>query len=82
MLDKLIAELKKGNTTSASELARRLDTTPAMVEAMLDTLERHGIMKTIIGSNECSQEKPCELCSLAGLCTSDKLRSTKIRIFN
>jgi len=82
MLDRLITELKNGNTTSAADLARRLDTTPAMVEAMLETLERHGILKTMTVSNDCNQEKPCESCSLAGLCTSDKLRSTKIHILN
>jgi ribosomal protein S8 len=80
LLDKLITEIKNGNTTSAADLARKLDTSPAMVEAMLDTLERHGYVRTF--SNLCQRENACESCSLSGICSQGGEENGSVRVFN
>lgn len=49
-----------------SDLARKLETTPALIEAMLEDLARMGYLKQVGG--ECAGA--CAGCSLAGLCAA------------
>jgi hypothetical protein len=71
MLEKLLAEIKSGTTTFPITLAERLNTTPRMIEAMLDTLESMGYLKSI--SNEC-QDSSCGACPVAGMCSSNHVQ--------
>jgi DNA-binding Lrp family transcriptional regulator len=80
MLEKLLAEIQKGNTTSPTVLAERLNLSTSMVQAMLSTLEEQGYLKTI--SNECNSEKPCGSCPVANLCTSSSGENPRIRVLN
>jgi len=76
MLEQLLAEIKSGTTTSPITLAERLNTTPRMIEAMLDTLENMGYLTSL--NNEC-QNNSCGACPFAGMCSSNKLQP-KIRV--
>ena len=69
MLEQLLYEIRKGTTTSPVTLAERLNTTPAMVEAMLNTLEKMGYLRSIEG--EC-KDGTCGGCPVAGYCNSNQ----------
>jgi hypothetical protein len=77
MLEQLLAEIKSGTTTSPITLAERLNTTPRMVEAMLDTLENMGYLTSL--SNECKDDS-CGACPVAGMCSSTNQKQPKIRV--
>ncbi len=66
MLNRLLELLRAGGTHLVADLARELETTPALVEAMLEDLDRMGYLKRVVG--ECGGG--CAGCSLAGLCTT------------
>ena len=66
MLSQLLELLREGGTHRVADLARELETTPALVEAMLEDLDRMGYLKRVVG--ECGGG--CAECSLAGLCTT------------
>lgn len=66
MLNKLLELLQSGGTHRVADLARALDATPELVEAMLDDLMRMGYLRQIGG--ECGRS--CAGCSLAGLCAA------------
>ena len=68
MLEQLLSEIKKGDTTSPVTLAKRLNTTPQMVDAMLSTLERMGYLRAI--KEEC-HDGTCGGCPVSGYCNSD-----------
>jgi hypothetical protein len=78
MLEALLQEIKKGSTTSPVVLAEKLKTTPAMVAAMLDTLERQGFLQSV--DPGCNPEKPCESCALSGMCSTNSKDSVRIRV--
>jgi len=65
ILEKLLAEIQSGGTLEVRALADRLGTTPALVEAMLEHLERSGLLKAYQG---------CD-----GACTGCGLKSTCLR---
>ncbi|MCX8061015.1 MAG: FeoC-like transcriptional regulator [Anaerolineales bacterium] len=67
MLERLLAELDRGQTLSVKKLAMQLETTPAMVEAMLEHLERLGQVETV----EFCQET-CAECPLGSNCAMEK----------
>ena len=66
MLNRLLELLRAGGTYRVADLVRELDTTPALVEAMLEDLGRMGYLKRVGGA--CGGK--CAACSLAGLCTA------------
>ena len=66
MLNRLLELLRAGGTHRVADLARELETTPALVEVMLENLARMGYLKRVGG--ECAGG--CAGCSLAGLCTT------------
>ncbi len=47
MLDQLMRQLAQGTTLSVEGLAERLNTTPALVEMMLEHLERQGLVQSV-----------------------------------
>jgi predicted ArsR family transcriptional regulator len=66
MLDRLLQTLQAGGTHRVNDLARELDTTPQLVEAMLDDLARMGYLKRVSGG--CSGG--CGTCPMAGTCAA------------
>lgn len=78
MLEQLLAEIHKADTTSPLVLAKRLNTTPAMVQAMLETLEQQGYLRSI--DPGCDAEKTCESCALSGMCSTKNARNPKILV--
>ncbi len=65
MLQQLLAEVDGGGTLETGALAVRLGTTPQLVTAMLEHLERLGMVLSYI---HC--EDGCTGCSLRGNCSS------------
>lgn len=63
MLERLLEILRAGGTHRVSDLARALDTTPALVEMMLEDLSRIGSVKPITACTEA-----CASCPLADSC--------------
>lgn len=63
MLEELLKELESGKTLEVKSLAKKLGTTPALVEVMLEHLERSGRLKTSQGC-----EGGCSACGLKGAC--------------
>lgn len=78
MLEKLLNEIKLGNSSSPAVLAERLNLSLSMVNAMLETLEEQGYLKTI--SNECTPDKPCGSCPVSNLCTLHTGKNPRILV--
>jgi hypothetical protein len=66
VLNQLLELLRAGGTRRVADLARELDTTPKLVEMMLEDLCRMGYLKRLGG--ECGGK--CASCSMAGLCAA------------
>ncbi len=64
MLERLLDLVQAGGTRSIDELACALDTTPELIQAMLENLGRMGYLKVVDGA--CSA--PCGDCALASDC--------------
>ncbi len=71
MLKQLIDEIRAGGTLETRTLATRLGTTPQLVEAMLEHLQRSGLIKAYTACND-----GCLGCSLQDACkkTPDTIR--------
>ena len=65
MLDRLLALLRDGGTHRLADLAEVLDTTPELVEVMLEDLGRMGYLKPVSGG--CGGG--CNACPMSGMCT-------------
>ena len=77
MLEKLLKEVKAGSTSSIEDLALKLNTTPAMIRAMLAHLESANLIKKY---QPC--EGSCSGCSIKTQCNLDqKLRSTRLYVY-
>ena len=63
MLEKLLAEIRSGGTFETGELASRLGTTPEMLSAMLEHLQRSGQLQPF---STCSDR--CARCNLQTSC--------------
>ena len=66
MLEQLLEIIRSRGTRRVADMASELETTPKMVEAMLDQLAQMGYLRVI--ENECGSS--CNGCSVAELCTS------------
>jgi predicted ArsR family transcriptional regulator len=66
MLEKLLDLLKQGGSHRIVDLANALDTTPALVDAMLEDLGRMGYIRSM----EASCGASCDSCPMSGLCAS------------
>ena len=64
MLEKLIALLQDPRTRSLNDLAHQLDTTTAMVETMLEDLERMGFVRQVTAC-----DSGCDRCQMQNTCT-------------
>ena len=67
MLEELIELIRQGGSFDTTFLAKRLNTTPEMVTAMIEHLQRSGIIKTYQPGFS-----PCEQCALTGACDQEK----------
>lgn len=63
MLEQLVSEIRAGGTLETRALAARLGTTPQLVEAMLEHLQRSGLIQNYV---TCSDG--CLGCSLQDAC--------------
>ena len=66
MLNKLLERLRSGGTHRIADLAQDLETTPELVEVMLEDLVRMGYLNQVGGTCD----RSCAGCSLAGLCAA------------
>ncbi len=60
MLEKLLEEIRSGGTFETGVLAARLGTTPALVEAMLDHLQRAGQLRPYEACRTCNLKQACQ----------------------
>lgn len=63
MLEQLLNEIRAGGTLETNALAVRLDTSPQMIQVMLEHLERSGLIRPY---STCSDG--CQGCSLQASC--------------
>ena len=63
MLEQLVNEIRSGGTLETGDLATRLGTTPLLVEAMLNHLQRSGLIQGYVSCND-----GCVGCSLQDAC--------------
>lgn len=64
MLQQLVDEIRSGGTLEANTLARKLNASPQMVEAMLEHLQRNGFIQAYMNCGDA-----CGGCSLRDACT-------------
>jgi hypothetical protein len=79
MLEKLLAEISSGGTFETGELAARLGTTPELLVAMLEHLQRSGYIQPLQTCNDA-----CGGCSLSKTCgppRSDDSKGNAPRLF-
>lgn len=67
MLLQMLELLRAGGVKRVEDLARALETTPEMIEAMLEELARMGYLKRVGG--ECRADT-CPSCPMAGACAA------------
>lgn len=63
MLERLVNEIRAGGTLETGALAARLGTTPQLIEAMLEHLQRSGLIQAYAGCSD-----GCLGCSLQDAC--------------
>ena len=63
MLERLLDRVEAGGTMEVGALAAELGTSPAMIEAMLDHLERRGSVQRCV-----SPASVCAACGLGASC--------------
>jgi len=66
MLNRLLDLLRQGGTRRMSDLAHELDTTPELVETMLEDLARMGYVKQV--ASQCSEK--CSTCPMSEMCAA------------
>ena len=66
MLNRLLDLLQEGGTRRVSDLANELETTPELVELMLEDLTRMGYVKPV--ASECSDK--CAACPMSDACAA------------
>jgi hypothetical protein len=64
MFERLVAEFRKGGTLETGALAAKLGTSPQLVQAMLEHLQRTGLIKSYANCDNSG----CQGCSLSDAC--------------
>lgn len=72
MFEQLMNEIRAGGTLETGTLAARLGTSPQLVEAMLEHLQRAGLIQPYVNCGE-----GCQGCSLRQAC----VKQSAIRIW-
>ena len=73
MLEQLVNEIKLGGTLETRTLAIRLGTSPQIIEAMLEHLERIGQIKTYANCGD-----SCQGCSLSEACVKPRQNTLRL----
>ncbi|MBW6472552.1 MAG: FeoC-like transcriptional regulator [Anaerolineaceae bacterium] len=73
MLKKLLDLIHQGGSLTPITLAQQLDTSPAMVEMMMEELTRRGLLKVSEFEKNCDSES-CGSCYLTKTCHSNTQR--------
>jgi predicted ArsR family transcriptional regulator len=73
MLEKLLNEIRAGGTLETGALAARLGTSPQLVEAMLEHLQRSGLIRAY---DNCGDG--CQGCGLRDACGSQPRRAPRL----
>ena len=63
MLEQLVQEIRAGGTLETGELATRLGATPQLIEAMLEHLQRSGLIRAYASCGD-----GCQGCTLQDTC--------------
>jgi predicted ArsR family transcriptional regulator len=69
----LVEKIHSGGTMEVSALAAELGTSPAMIEAMLEHLQRQGIVRRCGQSSEA-----CSACGLGATCAIEPGRAIRV----
>jgi Mn-dependent DtxR family transcriptional regulator len=67
MLEQLIKEIRNGGSLETRVLAARLGTSPKLIEAMLEHLQRSGLIQDYV---DCAEG--CQGCGLRDSCESQR----------
>lgn len=70
MLNKLLDLINQGGSLTPNILAQQLDTTPTMVEMMIEELTRRGMLKVSEFEKNCDSQT-CGSCYLAKTCHTE-----------
>jgi Mn-dependent DtxR family transcriptional regulator len=73
MLEQIVREIRAGGTLETGALAARLNTTPQLIEAMLDHLQRSGLIQSYRGCSD-----GCQGCSLQESCKKPDAPSIRL----
>ena len=73
MLEQLVKEIRAGGTLEVNSLAARLKTSPQVIAAMLDHLQRSGLISAYINCGE-----GCKGCGLSDTCKSQAGPTVKL----
>ncbi len=73
MLNQLLTEIRAGGTLETSRLAARLDASPQLIEAMLEHLQRSGLIQEYVDCGE-----GCLGCSLRASCPKPDRRAIRL----
>jgi Mn-dependent DtxR family transcriptional regulator len=75
MLEKLVKEIRNGGSLEINSLASRLGTSPQLVEAMLEHLQRSGLIRDYancgVGCQGCGLQNSCKSLSVVRLWQSN-----------
>ncbi len=63
MLEQLVNEIRAGGTLETGALATQLGTTPQLIEAMLEHLQRSGLIQAYVNCSD-----GCQGCTLKDSC--------------
>ena len=73
MLEQLVKEIRAGGTLETGVLAARLGTTPQLIEAMLDHLQRTGLIQAYVNCGE-----GCQGCGLREGCNTQRQSTVRL----
>jgi len=73
MLEQLVNEIRAGGTLETGDLATRLGTTPQLVQAMLEHLQRSGLIRSYSNCGD-----GCQGCSLQKACAKPDPRAIRL----
>jgi hypothetical protein len=73
MLEQLVKEICAGGTLETQALAARLGTSPRLVQAMLEHLQRAGVIRSYVDCGE-----GCQGCGLSEACNTQKHSTVRL----
>jgi hypothetical protein len=77
MLGQMLDLIQKSGTTSPAELSHKMNIDQHMVEALLEDLQRRGLIHNLVIESGCNNDG-CDGCQLSGGCKHDQPRIWEI----